>query len=245
LFARNRIIVRPEPDHRWNPAVPVPVVVVSDECDFLQASGEPMLRGVFGTTATALAFVGAMGAAVAQTNTPQPSRNDPPPAAPNLSSKDTVPPATDSSLPTRGGKQEPSSKIEGTTTEAVLVNGILSVPGAQQDSQTAPAKFSERSNVADQLPIAAYALRHLSEDQRRGIYKTLETRLALSSETSAASSSVVGSEIPTEVALHGLMPLSEELVSKLPELRNMAFARAGNKMLLVDPSLRLVLAVLE
>jgi len=204
-----------------------------------------MLRGVLGTIATALAFVGAMGVAVAQTDTPQPSRNDPPPAAPNLTSKDTVPPATDSSLPTRGGKQEPSSKIEGTTTGAVLVNGILSVPGAQQDSQTAPAKFSERSNVADQLPIAAYALRHLSEDQRRGIYKTLETRLALSSETSAASSSVVGSEIPTEVALHGLMPLSEELVSKLPELRNMAFARAGNKMLLVNPSLRLVLAVLE
>ena len=129
-----------------------------------------------------------MGVAIAQTDTPQASRNDPLQRRQILPVRILFRPRRILSLPTRGGKQEPSSKIEGTTTGAVLVNGMLSVPGAQQDSQTAPAKFSERSNVADQLPIAAYALRHLSEDQRRGIYKTLETRLALSSETSAASS---------------------------------------------------------
>jgi hypothetical protein len=197
------------------------------------------------TLATIVACLGLAGAAVAQADSPQPSRNDPAPAAPNDSSKDTVPPSTDTSLPSRGGKQEPSSKIEGTDPGAVLVNGVLAVPGALADSQTAPAKFSERTNNADQLPIAAYSLGHLASEQRSSIFSTLDGQLALSGQVEAPVDVVVGSEVSADVALHGLQPIPEEVASQLPELRQLAFARAGSKIVLVNPNLHRVLAVLD
>jgi hypothetical protein len=192
-----------------------------------------------------LVFLCFTGVAAAQIDTSQPSRNDSSPAAPNQGRKDTVPPATDPSLPMRGGKQEPSSKIEGTNTSAVLVNGVLAVAGAPSDSQTAPAKFTERTNSADQLPIAAYALRHLTSEQISTISSKLHEQLALSGQVEAQADAVVGSEISSDVALHGLQSVPEEVSSKLPELRQLMFARVGGKVLLVNPRLGLVLAVLD
>jgi hypothetical protein len=192
-----------------------------------------------------LAFFGLMGVAGAQVDSAQPSRNDPPPAASNQGGKDTVPPATDPSLPTRGGKQEPSSKIEGTDASTVFVNGVLAVPGAQPDLQTAPAKFTERTNSADQLPIAAYALRHLTSEQTDTISRKLKEQLALTGQVEQPVDAVVGSELSTDIALHGLQSVPEEVASKLPELRDLKVARAGSKILLVNPRLGLVLAVLD
>ena len=192
-----------------------------------------------------VAFFAMAGGAVAQVDTAQPSRNDPPPVAPNHSSKDTVPPATDSSLPTRGGKQEPSSKIEGTDPSAVFVNGVLAVPGAQPDSQTAPAKFSERTNNADQLPIAAYALGHLTSEQRSTVSRKLREQLALSGQVDAPADTVVDSEISTDVSLHGLQAIPNDVESELPELRQLMFARAASRILLVNPRMGRVLAVLD
>jgi hypothetical protein len=192
-----------------------------------------------------LVFLCLTSVVTAQIDTPQPSRNDPTPTTPNQGGKDTVPPATDPSLPTRGGKQEPSSKIEGTDTSAIFVNGVLAVPGAPPDSQTAPAKFTERTSSADQLPIAAYALRHLTSEQIRTISRKLHEQLALSGQVEAHVDAVVGSEISTDVALHGLQSVPEEVTSKLPQLRHLMFARVGSKILLVIPRLGLVLAVLD
>jgi hypothetical protein len=204
-----------------------------------------MRKGLSGTTVAVLALIGAAGVAAAQSESVQPGRNDPPPPPPNQSRGDSVPPATDPSLPTRGGKQEPSSKIEGTDPNAaILADGMLTVPGAQADLQTAPAKFSRRTDAADQLPIAAFALRHLTREQRGSLYHSLRP-LALSSEASALSDAVIGSEVPTEVALGGLKQLPKEVVSRFPELSDTAFAHAGDKVLLVNPRLGLVLAVLE
>jgi hypothetical protein len=204
------------------------------------------VKTAIGTFATVIALAGAMGVAAAQTDTPQPSRNDPPPSAPNQSSKDTVPPGTDTSLPTRGGKQEPSSKIEGMDPTAnILVNGVLTVPGALPDSETAPAKFSERTNAADQLPISAYALGHLSAEQRESLKAGLQRQLALSGEAPSPATAAVGAEIPTEVALHGVKPLPQEIVSRLPELSGVFFTVVQNKILLVNPRHHYVIAVLQ
>ena len=204
-----------------------------------------MHHRAFVSMAAVVSFLLIAGGAVAQVDTPQHSRNDPPPAAPNQSSKDTVRPATDSSLPTRGGKQEPSSKVEGTDPSAVFVNGELAVPGAQPDSQTAPAKFSERTNNADQLPIAAYALGHLTSEQRSTISRKLHEQLALSGQVDAPADTVVGSEISTDVALHGLQAIPNEVASEFPELRQLMFARAASRILLVNPRMGRVLAVLD
>ena len=201
-----------------------------------------MFAGI-GTIAFTIAIT--LGIASAQTDSAQPSRNDPPPAAPNQSSKDTVPPATDSSLPTRGGKQEPSSKIEGTEGNAsILNNGVLTVPGAPQDSQTAPAKFSKRTDAADKLSIAAYTLSHLSGQQRDRLQSALHKQMALSGQELSGLAEV-GAEVPPSVTLKDLEPLPEQLVSELPELKSLVFARFGDKIVLVDPVLHRVLAVVQ
>lgn len=200
-----------------------------------------MFAGI-GTIALIIAIT--LGIASAQTDSPQPSRNDPPPAAPNQSSKDPVPPATDSSLPTRGGKQEPTSKIEGTDANApILNNGVLTVPGVSPDSQTAPAKFSKRTDEADKLPIAAYSLRHLSGQQRDRLYSALHKAMALSGEQ-VRDLSEVGAGVPAST-LTGLEPLPEQLLSELPELKSLVFGRAGDKIVLVDPVQHRVLAVIN
>ena len=54
----------------------------------------------------------------------------------------------------QGGKEEPGSHTSGATAPTeVLVDGKLAVPGAPQDSQTVPAKFSERNAKLDQEPL--------------------------------------------------------------------------------------------
>src|SRR5437016_5609769 len=74
------------------------------------------------TLAATVFLLTSSAVSVAQTDSAQPNRNDPPPAPSHQTSKDTVPPATDSSLPTRGGKQEPSSKIETTEASGPILN---------------------------------------------------------------------------------------------------------------------------
>ena len=192
----------------------------------------------------ALAFAISVGIASAQTDGPQPSRNDPPPSAPNQGSKDPVPPATDPSLPTRGGKQEPTSKIEGTEANAaILNNGVLTVAGAAQDSQTAPAKFSKRTDAADKLPIAGYTLRHLSGQQRDRLYRALHAPMALSSEQ-LGDLLEVGAEVSAS-ALKGLKPLPAQLLSEFPELKSLVFAGVGDKIVLVDPVQHRVVALVN
>ncbi len=55
----------------------------------------------------------------------------------------------------QGGKEEPSSHIPTAAPPAteVFVNGKLAVPGAPKDSQTEPAKFSERNAKLDLEPL--------------------------------------------------------------------------------------------
>src|SRR5262245_5272150 len=55
----------------------------------------------------------------------------------------------------------------------VFVNGALTVPGAPPDTDTVPAKFSARNDASDRLPIAAFRLKHLTDDQHREIHQQL------------------------------------------------------------------------
>jgi hypothetical protein len=88
--------------------------------------------------AIALALFGGISFAAAQ-NTAQPEPANPRPAAPNQTKKkDTVPPATDKSEETRAGTTEPSSKVKSTADTAIFIDGVLAVPGAPTDVDTAP-----------------------------------------------------------------------------------------------------------
>ena len=88
---------------------------------------------------SAIALLAGIGVAAAQTAPPNQSTN----------------PVGDGPFKSQqNAKEEPGSHSSGATsgTEA-LVDGKLNVAGAPQDSQTVPAKFSERNAKLDQEPL--------------------------------------------------------------------------------------------
>jgi hypothetical protein len=106
-------------------------------------------------SATALLMSATLGVAAAQSQTATP------PAQQNQQDKRQLPGSpqhqhnVDKALESesgRAGKQEPLPQTKSDDT-APLVNGVWNVPGAPKDSQTEPAKFSERNAAIDKLPI--------------------------------------------------------------------------------------------
>ncbi len=168
-------------------------------------------------------------------------------ATKEIQKQDTVPPATGSNLPEQAGTTEPSSKVPNTNPDPnVLVNGVLSVPGAITDVDTAPAKFSARTAADDQLPIAGYRLKHLTSDQRNEIVRGLESQRGGPSPSGDENDAyaVVGAEIPSVVALTGLTAMPATLTAKFPGLRGTAFMRTAGKVLVVDLDNSVVVGIL-
>ena len=166
-------------------------------------------------------------------------------AAPGGSSKTVVDPdSKKAGTAEPSDKNEQASKTPAATPTDAFRNGILTVPGALQDSQTAPAKSTKRTDAADQLPIAAYALRHLSGEQRSRIHGALHKAMAMTGNAPAVQATV-GAEVPTDAIVSGLEPLPDAVVSQVPELKGLAFLRAGEKILIASPTMHRVLAVLE
>ena len=161
---------------------------------------------------------------------------------------DPVPPATGKNLPEQAGAQEPSSKAQGTAKDAdVFVNGVLTVPGAPKDTETTPAKHSERVAADDKLPIAAFRLRRLTEDQLLEIAQQLAPPRRITpagNDTMGEQQAIVGALVPS-TALDALVPVPEAVAAKFPELRGAGSMRAGGKLLLVDLDNMLVIGVLE
>jgi hypothetical protein len=181
----------------------------------------------------ALALVGGAGFAVAQ-DTGQ-----------ELKKQDPVPPMTEPTKPDQGGKQEPSSKVPGTEgTPGVFANGTLTAPGAPTDVDTAPSKFSSRTAADDRLPIAGYRLKNLTTEQKSTIYGELgDRRTGLPANLDEAHS-VLGAEVPTDVALGALEPVPDAVTAKVPALKGLAFTMSGRKLVLVDSTMRTVVGVI-
>ena len=186
------------------------------------------------TLAALLLFTAGLPLAQAQ-QAPQPQDK-----VQDLKKEDSVPPATDANKQEQGGKQEPSAKIPGSDgNPAAFANGILTAPGALVDVDTAPSKFSNRTAADDQLPTAGYRLKHLSADQKSSIYAEL-AKDAKTSTTAIDAQVSVGTEVPLDVILNGLQPLSDSVKAKFPELNGLAFAILAGKPALIDPTMRIV-----
>ena len=52
----------------------------------------------------------------------------------------------------------------------MFVNGALAVPGAPANTDTVPAKFSAKNAADDELITIAYALKTLTDGERRSPY---------------------------------------------------------------------------
>jgi hypothetical protein len=133
-------------------------------------------------------------------------------------------------------------------TTRVFVNGALAVPGAPADTDTVPSKYSSRNAASDRLPIVAFRLKSLTDDQRREIYEQLTgTRqpLALSPGQADDPHAVLGAEIPADLALRDFTPVPEALAARLPVLRGTVFMKSDGRLLLIAPANRIVIGVLR
>jgi hypothetical protein len=165
--------------------------------------------------------------------------------AKEVSKQDPVPPATGTNKSEQSGTTEPSSKIPNTNPNpSVFVNGILAVPGAVADVDTAPAKFSERTNADDRLPIAGYRLKHLSPDERSEIVQGIGSQRDAPSANDNDAFARLGAEIPSSTAMTALRPMPDALTTKFTVLRGTAFMRAAGKVLVVDLDNSVVVGVL-
>jgi hypothetical protein len=133
-------------------------------------------------------------------------------------------------MPQKGGKEEPSSQIP-TNSNAVFVDGKLNVPGAPEDSQTVPAKFSKRNNSIDKLPIMAMPLALTDEQKHRiadSVAKEPEQQIsAKPADMLPADTPVV--ELPKEVA-------------DIPAVNALKAIPTHDKVLLVNPTNMVVVA---
>lgn len=137
----------------------------------------------------------------------------------------------------QSGKEEPSSHAptDKPAPQAVLVNGALAVPGAPADTDTVPAKFSQKNAADDKLITVAYTFKTLTDEQRRTIYQALKDRPA-----GAAFNAEVGAVLPPAVELNA-MP--DELTRRVPQTKGYQYAVADNRVLLVSPPTRIVVGV--
>lgn len=161
-------------------------------------------------TLSAVALLAGIGVAAAQQS---PGTKPPPPGADGAAKAQQT------------GTEEPGSHKVGPNNDAVFVDGKLNVPGAPQDTQTVPSKYSEHNAEIDALPIMAMPL-GLSDEQKHRI-----------AEVVAKSDAPVAA---IEAKPADLLPVATP-VSELPQdvgvdIPGVKFIRTKDAILLVRPS---------
>src|SRR5581483_11371480 len=133
------------------------------------------------------------------------------------------------------GTEEPSSHAPTAPPQdsAPFVNGRLA--GMTQETDTAPAKFSEKNAADDKLITTAYTFKALPEDQRQAIYRALKDEPPVANVTAE-----IGTVLPVAIELRA-MP--ERVASEVPLTQGYQFAVSDHRVLLVAPANRIVVAV--
>jgi hypothetical protein len=135
------------------------------------------------------------------------------------------------------GKEEPSSHApsDKPADNSVFINGALAVPGAPANTDTVPAKFSEKNAADDKLITLAYTFKLLTDEQRRAIYEGLKGQGA-----GPAFNADIGVELPSTIELR---PVPNDVAARVPQTKDYRYAVADNRVLLVAPVGRFVVGV--
>lgn len=138
------------------------------------------------------------------------------------------------------GTEEPSSHTPTVPPPetAVFVNGALAVPGASNDTDTVPAKFSARNSADDKLITLAYTFKTLPNDRRRAIYQALKDQP--SAAQGPGSTAQIGEVLPFSLATMAIPP---KLAAEVPAAKGYHYIVAGNRVLLIAPAGRAVVGV--
>lgn len=135
------------------------------------------------------------------------------------------------------GAEEPSSgaPTQKPADNSVFVNGALAVPGAPENVDTVPAKFSAKNAADDKLITLAYTFKLLTNEQRRAIYDGLKGQPA-----GPAFNADVGVELPPSVELR---PVPNDVAARVQQTGDYRYAVAADRVLLVSPVNRVVVGV--
>lgn len=135
------------------------------------------------------------------------------------------------------GKEEPSSHAPSPkpADNSVFVNGALAVPGAPENVDTVPSKFSAKNAADDKLITLAYTFKLLTDEQRRAIYDGLKGQPA-----GPAFNADVGVELPLSVELR---PVPNDVAARVQQTGDYRYAVAADRVLLVSPVNRVVVGV--
>jgi hypothetical protein len=124
----------------------------------------------------------------------------------------------------QNAKEEPGSHGSGAPTNtAAFVDGKLAAPGAPADSQTVPAKFSERNARLDATPIMAMPL-GLTDEQKQKILASVKSMPV--KQISAKPADLL--PVTTEVS-----ELPADVKQAVPMMSDIGIIRTGDKILLV------------
>jgi hypothetical protein len=118
---------------------------------------------------------------------------------------------------------------------------IQPVPGAMPDSDDVPSTISEKNARDDKLPLAAFRLKHLTDEQRQAIYRSVTANVQKNQATSIGTPVDVGTVLPRNLPLS---PLPAEVTNRIPEVKDLQFGFSGDKLVLADPLYHQVLAVI-
>ena len=132
------------------------------------------------------------------------------------------------------GTTEPSSHTPTAPPDEswVFWNGKLVTPGAPADTQTVPAKFSQRNNALDELPTMAFPL-PLTDEQRQRIRDAVMKAPLETADVHSADALPIGVEV---------RPLPRPVTEQIPAVRNLGYVRVSDRVLLVTPSSRIVVS---
>ena len=136
-----------------------------------------------------------------------------------------------------------AAPAQDSTKPSASTKPIQPVPGAMPDSDDVPSTISEKNARDDQLPLAAFRLRNLTDEQRQAIYRSVTVNVQKNQPlaTSIGTPVDVGTALPRNLPLS---PLPAEVTNRIPEVKDLQFGFSGDKLLLVDPFYRQVLAVI-
>lgn len=188
-----------------------------------------MRRRLLRTSSLVLVFLGAGFSAH-----PAVAQQPPPAAEPQQQQQQEKAQQTPSG---KMGAEEPSSSAPTLkpADNSVFVNGALAVPGAPENVDTVPAKFSAKNAADDKLITLAYTFKLLTNEQRRAIYDGLKGQPA-----GPAFNADVGVELPPSVELR---PVPNDVAARVQQTGDYRYAVAADRVLLVSPVNRVVVGV--
>ena len=88
-----------------------------------------------------------------------------------------------------------------------------------------PSTISEKNARDDQLPLAAFRLKHLTDEQRQAIYRSVTANVQKNQPlaTSIGTPVDVGMVLPLNLPLS---PLPAEVTNRIPEVKDLQFGLA-------------------